>query len=229
MRLPCHLPPVCRIKGFEDKPDAEGELHVGSKKFEAHNAGELTRPERHRVIDPVGLLRWAGLREGERVLDLGCGTGFFTRAALQVVGDAGLVVGFDVNREMLRRFRVIENDGRIPLVLNGERELPVRTNAVDFAILGFVLHEVDDPNRILREVRRMLRETGRLLVVEWVKQAEEHGPPQAHRLSEAETKRMLLDEGFVPARSKPIEKSFYAIVAERLNIRCCGARSVHYQ
>jgi len=94
---------------------------------------------------------------GSRVIDVGCGAGWFT-AALAAAGFA--VVGVDVAQEPLRRAR--ERFGDLDLRLAGERELPFEPGSFDGAWLGEVLEHVQDTVGLLEEVTRVLAPGGRV-------------------------------------------------------------------
>ncbi len=63
------------------------------------------------------------------------------------------------------------------------------------AIAGFVVHEPADHAAFVREIVRLLRPAGRLLVVDWHKKQSEKGPPLEHRLAQREVETALSDEG----------------------------------
>ncbi|MDZ7373029.1 MAG: class I SAM-dependent methyltransferase [candidate division KSB1 bacterium] len=192
------------------------------ERFPAEKADELEQPRRYAEIEPASLLAWAGLRTGAAVLDLGCGTGFFARAAAQYLGGRGIVIGADVSRPMLQKAREASRGNGVWLVQIGEGSLPIATHSIDLAILGFVLHEVEEVGPFLREVRRVLREEGKLLVAEWVKREEERGPRLAHRLSEMEVRRLLAGHGFAITSTRTLGESYYALLAAKVTVRCCG-------
>ena len=110
--------------------------------------------ERRRAL----LLGEAG--PGERVLDLGCGTGRFV-AALR---DAGAdVVGVELAETALRRARVNAPGADLRLV-EPDGSLPLDHGSVDLVWCSEVLEHVADTEHLLLEVRRVLRPGGRLLV-----------------------------------------------------------------
>ncbi len=109
-------------------------------------------------------LRLAGLRPGMSVLDVACGTGGVTKAALDVLKGSGRVIGVDPSPGMLQvaRQRVAGAEFR-----EGHGEaLPVDAASVDFLSMGFALRHVTDLETAFREYRRVLRPGGRVLVLE---------------------------------------------------------------
>lgn len=115
----------------------------------------------------AALVDRADLREGERVLDVGCGTGVVARAAARVVGPAGSVTGVDLNPTMLARARQAVR-GTHPTIAFHEgaaEALPVEDDAVDAVLCQQVLQFLPDRVVALREMRRVAApETGRVAV-----------------------------------------------------------------
>lgn len=100
----------------------------------------------------------AGLRPGMRVLDVGCGTGFFTQGVLQRTEDA---VGLDITPEQLRRAR---RKLAIPLVRGDAERLPFREGSFDACVSAGSVEYWPSPLRALQEMHRVLRPGGIALV-----------------------------------------------------------------
>ena len=83
----------------------------------------------------------------------------------------------------------------------------------DLALLAFVLHELTHPAEFLGEVRRILAPKGRLVVLEWIRQQEESGPPLAERLSEADSTDLLTAAGFHVIDRAIANSSHYFLIA----------------
>jgi len=109
----------------------------------------------------------SGLGPGMKVLDVGCGTGMMARSAKAVVGPDGLVVGVDPSWAMLDQAR---GQGRIDAGIIGIAErLPVKDGEFDFLTMSFALRHVSDLVGAFREMARVLRPGGELLILEITK------------------------------------------------------------
>ena len=103
----------------------------------------------------------ASVHPGDRVLDACCGTGDLAVAALR----AGCtVVGLDFSERMLERAR--RKSGEVEWVRGDLLDLPFADASFDAATVGFGVRNVDDLERALRELRRVLRPGGRLAILE---------------------------------------------------------------
>jgi len=134
----------------------------------AEHAGWLSTPLRRLVTDPRRILRGL-VRPGDTVVDLGCGPGFFTLPMAAMVGETGRVVAVDLQAAMLDRVKARAERqgllGRIDL-----HECPADTldlaSEADFVLAFWMVHEVPDSRRFLAEVRGLLKQTARFLIVE---------------------------------------------------------------
>jgi ubiquinone/menaquinone biosynthesis C-methylase UbiE len=116
-------------------------------------------------------LRLLAARPGERVLEIGPGTGHGLVALARSVGPAGQVAGVDLSAGMLRRSRRRAARagylGRIHLIEGDAHQLPLRAGVFDAVFMTFVLELIDTPQipPLLEECRRALCPGGRLAVV----------------------------------------------------------------
>jgi arsenite methyltransferase len=111
-----------------------------------------------------------GARPGERVLDAGCGPGFYCVEIADEVGPEGSVVGVDGSAAMLTLAeRRCAGRPNVALREGDVLALPVEDASVDGAICVQVLEYVPDATAALAEIRRCLRPGGRILVwdVDW--------------------------------------------------------------
>jgi ubiquinone/menaquinone biosynthesis C-methylase UbiE len=107
---------------------------------------------------------------GERLLDIGCGPGFYVAELLDDVGAEGSVVGIDSSAPMLAMAaRRCEGRANVSLAEGEATALPVDDAEFDAALSVQVLEYVDDIPAALAEIRRALRPGGRVLIwdVDW--------------------------------------------------------------
>ena len=111
----------------------------------------------------------AGVRAGERVLDLAGGTGDLVRLFAARVGPAGVVVHTDINGAMLAagRDRLLDDGVVMPTVQCNAEALPFRARSFDCVSIGFGLRNVTHKERALAEMARVLVPGGVAVVLEF--------------------------------------------------------------
>ncbi len=105
------------------------------------------------------------IREGSKVLDIGCGTGRFAIPLSLKTG--AKVYGLDNSQEMLARAKEKEGSERIAWIYGDAQQLPFKNESFDCALMAFLLQHLDsdDKERALREAFRVLKTGGRCVIV----------------------------------------------------------------
>ena len=116
----------------------------------------------------------ANLREGSQVLDIAGGTGDLSLAFSRKVGSTGTVVHTDINEAMLNvgRDRLINLGVVLPTLVCDAEALPFPDNHFDLVSVAFGLRNMTHKDEALKEMCRVLKPRGRLLVLEFSKVAQ---------------------------------------------------------
>jgi ubiquinone/menaquinone biosynthesis C-methylase UbiE len=116
-----------------------------------------------------GLVAASGVKPGDRVIDVGCGTGYFARLLGTAVETTGAVVGIDAAPEMLeyaaRHARALAN---CDFKLGKAESLPVASGTADVVVSALVLHHLppEAQSAAASEMRRVLRPGGIALIAD---------------------------------------------------------------
>ncbi|MEX0604771.1 MAG: bifunctional demethylmenaquinone methyltransferase/2-methoxy-6-polyprenyl-1,4-benzoquinol methylase UbiE [Marinobacter sp.] len=115
----------------------------------------------------------SGVRPGHRVLDIAGGTGDLTMKFSDLVGSGGQVVLADINASMLQvgRGRLMDRGyaGNIEYVQADAEHLPFPENSFNAVSIAFGLRNVTDKDQALRDMTRVLKPGGKLMVLEFSK------------------------------------------------------------
>lgn len=114
-------------------------------------------------------VRLSGAKAGDAVLDCASGTGDLALAFKRKVGDTGRVVGTDFCKEMLDHApaKAARQGLQVEFQVADAMALPFEDNRFDVASIAFGIRNVDDPVQCLREMARVVRPGGRVVVLEF--------------------------------------------------------------
>lgn len=128
----------------------------------------MESPLRRRFFDPVQALHAAGIRSGQVVLEVGCGTGFFTIPAAELVGEKGRVYALDPHPLAIEQVASKVRDAgltNVRLIRADATEAGLATGSIDLALLFGVIPSPTLPlDHLLPEMFRLLRSEGALAV-----------------------------------------------------------------
>jgi ubiquinone/menaquinone biosynthesis C-methylase UbiE len=132
-------------------------------------------------------------KPGDRILDIGVGTGIVARVATEIAGDSVMVVGCDRSAGMAHR--AASQVAGLHVVVGDAGALPFRHESYDLATASFVLSHVPDVLQALREALRVLTRTGILAMSTWASTSDDYGPAWTGSLAEA-ISRAEVDRAF---------------------------------
>ncbi|TFG63683.1 MAG: methyltransferase domain-containing protein [Spirochaetales bacterium] len=194
-----------------------GIIRAMAHKFDPKHADKLEAEDFRKQMNPGAILSSLGLKPGDVFIDVGCGTGFYLRAAAEILKDSGSVYGIDSSRKMLKFLKNHTERGLLTafnLVKSREYAVPLPDGIGTFALLSTVLHEVDEKVRLLGEIKRLLKPGGKLAVIEFEKTETPHGPPLHHRLSREDTAVWINQSGYSSVAFSAVNEELYACTAQ---------------
>ncbi|HXX05566.1 MAG TPA: arsenite methyltransferase [Candidatus Bathyarchaeia archaeon] len=117
-------------------------------------------------------IQYADMKEGETILDLGSGAGIDVFLSANKVTKSGRVIGIDMTDEMLEKARKNARDGNYTNVEfrkgDIEKNIPVDDNTVDAVISNCVINLTTDKTNAFKEVHRILKKGGRMVISDLV-------------------------------------------------------------
>ena len=180
---------------------------------------EHTGKSSRDLLDVELILKETGLKKGNTFLDIGCGEGFFSIAASQIIGKRGRVYAvdnykesIDVLRERITRDNIVNIEA---IVADVTERIPLGEQVIDIGLMVNVLHgffansEIDG---IMREVARVIKNGGILAILDFKAIEASHGPPVSIRLSPYETEEWIKPYGFQTRNVLDVGEQHYMVI-----------------
>jgi ubiquinone/menaquinone biosynthesis C-methylase UbiE len=160
----------------------------------------LEREGREQEQRPDEVIKTMGLRDGDVVADLGCGTGYFARRMARAVAPKGRVYAVDIQPEMLALMKgLLEKEGITNVIpVLGEAGDPKLPKAgLDWILLVDVYHEFQEPKAMLAKILASLKPGGRVAHLEYRLEGDSARHIRAeHRMSVAQVQAEWQPAGF---------------------------------
>lgn len=148
-------------RSLDEDIDARTPVVNASSAAQAYRRGSLWQKGRGER-----LIAFAGVRRGELVLDLGCGTGGLTQQLAELVGPDGRVLGIDPDEARIALARRTAGTPNLEFQVAAAETLGevARDRSFDLVFSNFVFHWIRDKRAALRLLRALLRPAGRILI-----------------------------------------------------------------
>jgi ubiquinone/menaquinone biosynthesis C-methylase UbiE len=174
------------------------------------------------LIDTAKFFRELDLKKGITFLDVACGWGFYSLAASDIVGKEGQVYAVDLWEEgilNLRKEAVSKGSQNLEaFVSDVSQKIPIENDCVDVCLMATALHDFvgDQVDRgAMKEVVRVMKPEGILVIVEYKKKDGPPGPPKPVRLSPQEVDTLVSAYGFRQNHLTEISANHYLQIFKR--------------
>ncbi len=223
---------------------------TGQARFADYSKKELSQLPLNITESSFGCgnpIAFSSVRQGQTVLDLGCGAGLDLLLAAQKVGDTGKVIGVDMTNEMLiKAQKKIEDSGynNITLKKGKIEDLAIESNSIDWVISNCVINLSPEKDKVFTEIFRVLKPGGEISISDivaesipwWVKKSGIlNAACMSGAISEKDYLKRLHMAGLIECNI--VERQFYEpsqlafIVMENLpkaftKLSCCGTNII---
>ncbi len=167
------------------------------KKFDPKKLDKLNNPDRLMDLPPEFIWSRIDITDPDVLVDIGAGTGFFALRFLNFT-DKGKIFACDISDTMIQWMNdnlCRENHSIIPLKMS-ESSVPLEDGIADLVYMINLHHELEQPEGILKESFRLLKENGKIFIADWKKQDMDQGPPLKLRYLPEQVKAQLIGAGF---------------------------------
>lgn len=157
------------------------------------------------------------IKKGMHIADFGCGAGYFAILLAKRAGREGVVYAVDILESALdsvrgkAKFSSLFNIETIRGNLEKEKGSGLTDASCDRVILANVLFQSARKDAILKEARRVLRSSGKIVVIEWKEDAQ-FGPETRYRIAKDALKNIVKEAGFVLEKEFSAGSSHYGLV-----------------
>lgn len=173
--------------------------------------------ERRKEFPPEEVLQMLAIKKTDNILDLGAGTGYLTIPAAQMVH--GLVYALDMDEKMLEIIDCKAQDEsitNIQLVKGSIDNIPLPDDSIDIVLASLVLHEIKPLSTTLQKIKRVLKDGGQFMCLEYEKdESAIEGPPMQIRVPSLVMEQELEDAGLNITQKIFLRKKIYIITAKK--------------
>lgn len=178
----------------------------------------LEDPERDEWQKPDEVIQALNLQNGHFVADVGAGSGYFTLRLARTVGPKGAVFAVDVDSGMLAHLRqrlAKENIQNVKVMHVPPHDPLLVDGSLDMVFICNTYHHFEDRDVYLRKLRKALKPSGRLVIVDFYqKDGMPVGPPPHMRLSEETVQQEMSSAGFEVVEKLTFLPYQYILIAQ---------------
>lgn len=182
--------------------------------FDPKHIAVLEMEERKIWQDADEILDAVEIKSDFVAADLGCGSGFFTIPLSKKVKK---VYGIDVQQEMLdflnQNVRKLKIRNIQPLLAK-ENKIPLDNESVDLLVSVNTLHEFDDKEKMIKEMHRVLKQNGKVVIADFKKENTGFGPPVSIRVSKKGAVSLFEKHGFTTLKTRDLPYHYLLVFSK---------------
>jgi len=172
--------------------------------------------------DPHKNIQQFELELGMKVLDLGAGSGFYSIYAAQDVGINGSVIAVDIQKDLLERLKYTAKEYEVRNIevlhadIEGEKGIPIKDNSIDAVIVSNIFFQIENKEKVVREIQRILKVRGKGLVIDWSDSYGGLGPAGNDIVAEHTLRELFEKEGFIVERGIMAGAHHYGFIVRKV-------------
>jgi ubiquinone/menaquinone biosynthesis C-methylase UbiE len=173
-------------------------------------------------MNPDKIVEELRIKSGMIVADFGCGAGYFTIPIAKKIKNSGKIYAIDVLNETLEnvlskaKLYDLLNIKTIRANIETVGGSKIKDGSVDLIILANVLFQCNDHNSVLTEAKRILKNDGKIVIIDWIPKEVPLGPKYEHCLSEEDIKKLSIKNGLKVVRKIDAGAQHYGITLKAI-------------
>ena len=155
-----------------------------------HHKGNSTE----QLLDKKFIINKLDIIPGQIIIDVGCGNGHMAREFSLLTGNMGKVYALDMEPEVIEKLKnKIKAANIIPIITDITKKTGIKDHSIDLIYLSAIFHIFSDEQKksFLKEIKRLLKPNGKLVIIEIEKKETLFGPPCNMRVSPEEMVQII--------------------------------------
>lgn len=171
--------------------------------------------------EPKKVLGQVHIDHGMVVADFGSGTGAYSLLLAEIVGGAGKVYAYDIQKDLLNNIkseasrRGLDNLQVVWADLDEPNSTNLKEETVDRVFIINVMFQIEDKKALIRESKRILKRNGMVVVVDWSESFGGLGPRNVDVVSREVMERIFAEEGFIFAKEIDAGEHHYGLIFKK--------------
>ena len=170
------------------------------------------------LMNPDDIIKKMNITSGMIIADFGCGAGYFTIPIAKLVTNSGKVYAVDVLNSALES---VLSKAKIYGLLNIEAVRAnietiggsnIKDRSVDLAVLANILFQCNDYDSVIGEAKRIIKDNGKIIIIDWIPDKVPLGPKFEHCLSEEDIKKLSIKNGLKIIKNLNTGNKHYGMV-----------------
>jgi len=167
-------------------------------------------------IKPEEILSQIDIRNNMNIADFGCGNGFFS-IPMAKISDQGYIYALDIMKDSLEavegkaKLENISNIETIHCNLESPNGSKLNNESIDLVLLRNILFQSQKKSEIVKEAKRVLKDNGNLVLIEWIKDSS-LAPKEGWLISKEESLQLLKSEGFDFEKELGMDNHHYGLI-----------------
>ena len=167
----------------------------------------------------------AGVKKGDSLLDIGTGTGYLSITASEIVGVGGTIYALDIHQASINALNQELSSKGItnvkPILADAVKAISIARNTVDVCLMSNVVHGFvanEEIDKVLKNVNEVLKEDGKLVIIDFKKVETSFGPPISVKLSVQEVESIVSAYGYVLNKEFTVGENHYGVVLNKVSL-----------
>ncbi|MFA7319142.1 MAG: class I SAM-dependent methyltransferase [Parcubacteria group bacterium] len=171
-----------------------------------------------QFLNPQNIVAGLEMRLGMKVAHFGCGTGYFTFPIAARIGETGKIWALDILDYKIDMIRAQAKNLGLRNVIEKKVNLEEKDGSTleeasaDWVIMVNVLYQNDKKSRILGEAKRILKEDGHILLIDWKNSHNSFGPEMGTRIAHEDLIKLVRKNGLGIKKELDINKFYFGMI-----------------